>query len=243
MTFPLDALALDRLSVRDRLDLIERIWNSLPERVEPQEIPEWHLTELAARCARAEKEPGDRLREDVRWKHGVPPTGNANYAWVRPMVHKLAPSGIAGFVLATDSMSSNQSGEGENRRQLVEQDMVDCMIKLPGQLLYTTQIPICLWFLARNKKNEKFRNRRGETLFIDARKLGVLEEITSRGHVLKPGRYVGAEETEDDDDVPFDERMEQLTAKLKGRFAESAKLEKAILKNLASLGFTGKESS
>ncbi len=165
------------------------------------------------------------------------------------------------------------------------------MIALPGQLFYTTQIPVCLWFLARNKKNgksaRKFRDRRGETLFIDARKLGVLvdrthrelsddeiariaktyhawrgekdagkyadvagfcksaslEEITSHGHVLTPGRYVGAEETEDDDDMPFDERMEQLTAKLKGQFAESAKLEKAILKNLASLGFTGKESS
>jgi len=230
---------------------------------------------------------GDRLREDARWKFGVPPTGNANYAWVQHMVHKLAPSGIAGFVLANGSMSSNQSGEGDIRRQLIEQDLVDCMIALPGQLFYTTQIPVCLWFLARNKKNGKFRDRRGETLFIDARKLGVLvdrthrelpeeelariaktyhawrgekgagkyediagfcksaslEEITSHGHVLTPGRYVGAEETEDDDDMPFDERMEQLTAKLKGQFAESAKLEKAILKNLASLGFTGKESS
>jgi type I restriction enzyme M protein len=230
---------------------------------------------------------GDRLREDARWKYGVPPTGNANYAWVQHMVHKLAPSGIAGFVLANGSMSSNQSGEGEIRRQLVEQDMVDCMIALPGQLFHTTQIPVCLWFLARNKKNGKFRDRRGETLFIDARKRGVLvdrthrelseveiariaktyhawrgekdagkyadiagfcksaslEEITSHGHVLTPGRYVGAEETEDDDDMPFDERMEQLTAKLKGQFAESAKLEKAILKNLASLGFTGKEPS
>ncbi len=100
MALPLDALAFDRLSVHDRLDLIERIWNSLPERFEPQEIPEWRLTELAARRARAEKEPVDRLREDVRCKHGVPTTGNANYARVRHMVHKLAPSGIASFVLA-----------------------------------------------------------------------------------------------------------------------------------------------
>ena len=227
----------------------------------------------------------ERLREDVRWKYGAPPVGNANYAWVQHMVHKLAPSGIAGFVLANGSMSSNQSGEGEIRRQLIEQDMVDCMISLPGQLFYTTQIPVCLWFLARNKKNGKFRDRRGETLFIDARKLGALidrthrelsedeiariaktyhawrgekdagkyediagfcksasrEEIESHGHVLTPGRYVGAEETEDDDDMPFDERMEQLTAKLKSQFAESAKLEKKILKNLASLGFTGRE--
>ena len=230
---------------------------------------------------------GDRLREDARWKFGAPPVSNANYAWVQHMVHKLAPSGIAGFVLANGSMSSNQSGEGEIRRQLIEHDMVDCMIALPGQLFYTTQIPVCLWFLARNKKNGKFRDRRGETLFIDARKLGALvdrthrelsdeeigriaqtyhawrgekdagkyadiagfcksaslEEISSHGHVLTPGRYVGAAETEDDDDMPFEERMEQLTAKLKGQFAESAKLEKAILKNLASLGFTGKESS
>lgn len=224
---------------------------------------------------------GDRLREDARWKFGTPPVGNANYAWVQHMVHKLAPSGIAGFVLANGSMSSNQSGEGEIRRQLIEQDMVDCMIALPGQLFYTTQIPVCLWFLTRNKKNGKFRDRRGETLFIDARKLGALidrthrelseddiariartyhawrgekdagkyadvagfcknasqEEIASHGHVLTPGRYVGAEETEDDDDMPFEERMEQLTAKLKSQFKESAKLEKAILRNLALLGF------
>ena len=226
---------------------------------------------------------GERLREDARWRYGAPPVGNANFGWVQHM----APSGIAGFVLANGSMSSNQSGEGEIRRQLVEQDMIDCMISLPGQLFYTTQIPVCLWFLARNKKNGKFRDRRGETLFIDARKFGALvdrthrelsgdevariaktyhawrgekdagkyadiagfcksasrEEIESHGHVLTPGRYVGAEETHDDDDMPFDERMEQLTAKLKGQFVESAKLEKAILKNLASLGFTGKESS
>ncbi len=241
---------------------------------------------------------GDRLREDVRWKFGVPPVGNANYAWVQHMVHHLAPHGIAGFVLANGSMSSNQSGEGEIRRQLIEQDLVDCMIALPGQLFYTTQIPVCLWFLARGKKNGKrplgsagggvaLRDRRGETLFIDARKLGSLvdrthrelsndeigriaqtyhawrgekeagtyediagfcksaslEDITSHGHVLTPGRYVGAAEAEDDDDMPFDERMEQLTAKLKSQFTESAKLEKAILKNLASLGFTGKEST
>ena len=123
---------------------------------------------------------GERLREDVRWKYGTPPVGNANFAWVQHMVHHLAPSGIAGFVLANGSMSSNQSGEGEIRRQLVEHDLVDCMIALPGQLFYTTQIPVCLWFLARNKKNGKFRDRRGETLFIDARKLGALVDRTHR---------------------------------------------------------------
>lgn len=242
---------------------------------------------------------GERLREDARWKYGVPPVGNANSGWVQHMVHHLAPGGIAGFVLANGSMSSNQSGEGEIRRQLVEQDLVDCMIALPGQLFYTTQIPVCLWFLARNKnasprpvsgrgvggEGRAFRDRRGETLFIDARKLGALVDrthrelseveiariartyhawrgekdagkyadiagfcksasrakIESHGHVLTPGRYVGAAETEDDDEMSFEDRMEQLTAKLKGQFAEAARLEEAILKNLASLGFTGKE--
>ena len=96
---------------------------------------------------------GDRLRDDVRWKYGAPPPGNANFAWVQHMVHHLAPQGVAGFVLANGSMSSQQSGEGEIRKQLVEADLVDCMIALPGQLFYTTQIPVCLWFLARDKSD------------------------------------------------------------------------------------------
>ena len=223
---------------------------------------------------------GDRLQEDRRWRFGTPPAGNANFAWVQHMVHHLAPGGIAGFVLANGSMSSNQSGEGDIRRQLVEQDLVDCMIALPGQLFYTTQIPVCLWFLARSKKNGKFRDRRGQTLFIDARKLGTLvdrihrelsdeeiarvagtyhawrgekgagkyedvagfsksatrDEIAGHGYVLTPGRYVGAEAAEDDDE-PFDEAMQRLTNTLAGQFAESRKLEKRIAKNLASLGF------
>ncbi len=123
---------------------------------------------------------GERLREDVRWKYGVPPVGNANYAWVQHIVHHLAPNGMAGFVLANGSMSSSQSGEGEIRRALIEADLVDCMVALPGQLFYTTQIPACLWFLARNKANPRFRDRRGETLFIDARKLGVMVDRTHR---------------------------------------------------------------
>jgi type I restriction enzyme M protein len=228
---------------------------------------------------------GERLREDVRWKYGTPPVGNANFAWVQHMVHQLSPFGIAGFVLANGSMSSNQSGEGDIRRQLVERDLVDCMISLPGQLFYTTPIPVCLWFLARNKKNGKFRDRRDSTLFIDARKLGQLvdrthreltdeeialigktyhawrgeknagkyadvpgfcksasiEEITGHGFIVTPGRYVGAEEAEDDGE-PFDEKMQRLTNVLAGQFKESAKLEKAILKNLASLGFSPKET-
>lgn len=229
---------------------------------------------------------GDRLREDTRWKFGTPPVGNANFGWVQHMVHHLAPAGIAGFVLANGSMSSNQSGEGEIRKALVDADLVDCMIALPGQLFYTTQIPVCLWFLARSKKNGKFRDRRQQTLFIDARKLGVLrdrihrdlteeevariaktyhawrgekeagkykdiagfcksaaaEEIASHGYVLTPGRYVGAEEIEDDG-IPFADKMQKLTNTLAGQFKESAKLEKAILKNLAGLGFSPKEPS
>jgi len=227
-----------------------------------------------------------KLAEDVRWQYGTPPKGNANYGWVQHMIHHLAPNGIAGFVLANGSMSSNQSGEGEIRRAIIEADLVDCMIALPGQLFYTTQIPACLWFVTRNKKGAvgskgftPLRDRRGETLFIDARKLGVLidrthrelsdeelariaatyhawrgepgagayedvpgfcksaplEEIQSHGYVLTPGRYVGAEETEDDDE-PFEEKMQRLTAKLEEQFAESAKLEVAIRENLRRLG-------
>jgi type I restriction enzyme M protein len=227
---------------------------------------------------------GDRLREDVRWKYGVPPAGNANFAWVQHFVHHLAPTGIAGFVLANGSMSSQQSGEGEIRKALVEADLVDCMVALPGQLFYSTQIPVCLWFLARDKKNgfggrgKKMRNRQHETLFIDARKLGSMidrvhreltaediarigdtyhrwrgdasgkyddvpgfcrsagfEEICAHQYVLTPGRYVGAQEAEDDGE-PFEEKMKRLTATLEEQFAEGARLEKAIRDNLAGLG-------
>ena len=116
---------------------------------------------------------GDRLRDDARWTFGVPPTGNANYAWLQHIHHHLAPNGTAGVVLANGSMSTATSGEGDIRRALVEADAVGCMIALPGQLFYSTQIPACLWFLARNKNpSEDCRDRRGEVLFIDARKLG-----------------------------------------------------------------------
>jgi len=230
---------------------------------------------------------GQRLREDVRWKYGVPPAGNANFAWVQHFLHHLAPAGIAGFVLANGSMSSQQSGEGEIRKALVEGDLVDCMVAMPGQLFYSTQIPVCLWFLARDKKNglggrgKKMRNRRHETLFIDARKMGTLidrvhreltdvdiatitdtyhrwrgdgsgkyadvagfcksattEEIRAHQHVLTPGRYVGAEEVEDDVE-PFEEKMARLVGKLEEQFAEGAKLEKVIRKNLRGLGYGG----
>ncbi len=124
---------------------------------------------------------GDRLREDVRWKFGVPPVGNANYAWLQHIYHHLAPNGTAGVVLANGSMSSNQSGEGDIRKAMLEADAVDCMVALPGQLFYSTQIPACLWFLARNKNPGKgLRDRRGQVLFIDARKMGVLVDRTRR---------------------------------------------------------------
>jgi hypothetical protein len=123
---------------------------------------------------------GERLREDKRWQYGTPPASNANFAWVQHIVHHLAPAGVAGFVLANGSMSSDQSGEGEIRRNLIEADLVDCMVALPGQLFYSTQIPACLWFLARDRKNGKFRDRRGHVLFIDARKLGRMVDRTHR---------------------------------------------------------------
>jgi type I restriction enzyme M protein len=223
---------------------------------------------------------GERLRDDKRWQYGTPPVGNANFAWVQHMVHHLAPTGIAGFVLANGSMSSNQSGEGEIRKNMVEADLVDCMVALPGQLFYSTQIPACLWFLARDRSNGKFRDRRREVLFIDARKLGrmvdrthreltdediahiantyhawrgepspgdyadvpgfcksaPLEEVRKHGHVLTPGRYVGAE-APDNDGEPFEEKMKRLTATLREQQAEARRLDAAIAANLKELGY------
>jgi type I restriction enzyme M protein len=253
-----------------------------------------------------------RKDDDVRWRYGVPPKGNANFAWVQHFIHHLAPGGagtyggMAGFVLANGSMSSNQSGEGEIRKAIIEADLVDCMVALPGQLFYSTQIPVCLWFLAKNKSARKvklgddgipdcIRHRKGETLFIDARKMGTLidrvhrelteaditkivttyhswkhdggefdaemckrgilyqpvlpyadvagfcksattAEIAAHGFVLTPGRYVGAEEVEDDGE-PFEQKMNRLVAELNSQFEESAKLEKAIRANLSNLNF------
>jgi type I restriction enzyme M protein len=99
---------------------------------------------------------------------------------VQHFIHHLSPTGLAGFVLANGSMSSNQSGEGEIRKAIIEADLVDCMVAMPGQLFYSTPIPVCLWFLARAKKNGRFRDRRGETLFIDARKMGHLVDRVHR---------------------------------------------------------------
>ena len=231
---------------------------------------------------------GERLTQDQRWQYGVPPKGNANFAWVQHMVHHLSPAGAAGFVLANGSMSSNQSNEGNIRRSLIESNLVDCMVALPGQLFYSTQIPACLWFLARR------RERSGEILFIDARKLGrmvdrthreltdediariaetyhawrnrasspskeeaqdeggadgykdvpgfcksaTLDEVRKHGHVLTPGRYVGAEVQEDDGE-PFEDKMKRLAAQWRKQQAEAAKLDAAIEANLFRLGFGG----
>ncbi len=127
---------------------------------------------------------GERLREDKRWKYGIPPAGNANFAWVQHMIYHLAPGGVAGFVLANGSMSSNQSGEGDIRRAIIEDDLVDCMVALPGQLFYSTQIPACLWFLARDRRGgsgiRPSRDRRGQVLFIDARQMGRMVDRTHR---------------------------------------------------------------
>jgi type I restriction enzyme M protein len=138
---------------------------------------------------------GDRLRDDKRWQFGKPPVGNANFAWVQHIIYHLAPTGVAGFVLANGSMSSNQSGEGEIRKNIIEADLVDCMIALPGQLFYSTQIPACLWFLTRDKsgrspspipmgegrgEGHRLRDRRDQVLFIDARKLGRMADRTHR---------------------------------------------------------------
>ena len=221
---------------------------------------------------------GEHLRDDVRWKYGVPPTGNANYAWLQHFAHKLSPGGTAGIVLANGSMNSNSGGEGEIRKNMIEAGLIDCMVALPAQLFYNTMIPACLWFLARNKTNGKFRNRAGGILFIDARKIGsminrrnkefsdddiaritgtyhawrnvggqyediagfckaaTIEEVRKNNHVLMPGRYVGTE-AEEDDGIPFDEKMNVLTARLAEQFARGSELEKAIRENLKGIGY------
>ena len=258
---------------------------------------------------------GERLRDDQRWEYGMPPVGNANFAWVQHFLHHLAPRGTAGFVLANGSMSSGQSGEGEIRKNLIEADLVDCMVALPGQLFRSTQIPACLWFIARDRRGQpsealneiadaldpspagggaggegELRDRGREILFIDARKMGhmidrtrrdlspediacivdtydawrndsplpvgegqgedvavyrdipgfcksaTLEEIRKHGHVLMPGRYVGAEPQEDNGE-PFEEKMARLTAQWREQRIEARRLDAAIEENLARLGF------
>lgn len=234
----------------------------------------------------------DELTKDSRWNgYEVPPTGNANYAWILHMLSKLSQNGVAGFVLANGSMSSNTRGEGKIRQTLVDNDLVDCMIALPGQLFYTTQIPVCLWFLSRNKGADAergYRNRQGETLFIDARKIGemisrtqkelttadiahiantyhkwrnsgpsplgrgggegvyadeagycksaTLADIQKHDYVLTPGRYVGAPPLEDDG-IPFETKMTELSQTLFRQMVESAELDASIRSSLEAIGY------
>jgi type I restriction enzyme M protein len=215
---------------------------------------------------------GELLRTDPRWQFGTPPTGNANFAWVQHFIHHLKPTGTAGFVLANGSMSSQSSGEGEIRKNIVEADLVDCIVTLPSQLFFNTGIPACLWFIARDRKN-----RSGKTLFIDGRKLGHMisrrnreltdediakvgdtyhkfrdtgsvddvpgfakvagrEEIKEHDYVLTPGRYVGSEAIEDDDEA-FEDNIRRLTAELKGQFSLGHELESQIEENMRRLGY------
>jgi type I restriction enzyme M protein len=213
------------------------------------------------------------LEGDPRWQFGTPPQGNANYAWLQHMFYHLKANGRAGIVLANGSMSSSQNSEGDIRRAMVEADAVEVMIALPGQLFFNTQIPACLWFLAKQKTT-----RKGEVLFIDARKLGhmisrvqteltdavieriagtvaawrgegadyedipgycrsvKLSEIAEHGHVLTPGRYVGAEAVEDDDEA-FADKMQMLTEKLGEQMAKGAELDALIRQKLVGLGY------
>jgi len=219
------------------------------------------------------------LEGDPRWVHGDPPQGNANYAWLQHMLHHLKPTGRAGIVLANGSMSSSQNNEGQIRAAMVDADVVEVMIALPGQLFFNTQIPACLWFLVKQKQQ-----RKGEVLFIDARKLGKmisrvqtelndeaiarigetvaawrgeveagasitgyqdqpgfcrsvpLAEIAQHGHVLTPGRYVGAEAVEDDDEA-FADKMQKLTEQLGEQMAKGAELDALIRRKLGGLGY------
>lgn len=125
---------------------------------------------------------GENLQDSHLWRYGVPPVGNANYAWLQLFINKLNPSGTAGIVLANGSMTTNSGNEGEIRKAMINEGVVDCMVALPTQLFFNTQIPACLCFLARNRKNHKFRDRSGEILFIDARKLGTM--INRKNKVL-----------------------------------------------------------
>jgi len=221
---------------------------------------------------------GDQLRDDPRWRYGVPPAGNANYAWLQHMASHLSPRGVAGVVLANGSLSSQQSGEGTIRQSMVEGDLVECVVALPGQLFYSTQIPVSLWFLNRDKGNghtrpgtAAWRDRRGEVLFVDARKLGAMvdrthreltdediariadtyhawrgepdtdpyedvpgfcasatvEQIAEHRFVLTPGRYVGSEAA-DEDDEPIGDKIDRLKRELYEAFEESDRLQERV---------------
>jgi type I restriction enzyme M protein len=221
---------------------------------------------------------GDLLREEARWKYGTPPTGNANFAWVQHFIYHLAPTGCAGFVLSNGSLSSNAGGEDDIRKQIVEEDLVDCIVMLPTKLFYNTGIPACLWFVSRYKNGNKDRARKGEVLFIDASEQGymvnrrlrafdeediqkiagtyhewkktdgqyedvkgfcksaALDDFHKHNYVLTPGRYVGIPD-EEDDGIPFEEKMRTLTIDLKQQMQEAHQLDEEIKTQLAKIGF------
>jgi len=218
-----------------------------------------------------------KLGDDPRWKYGVPPQGNANFAWVQHFIYHLSPRGTAGFVLANGSLSSKSGGEGDIRRKLVEADLVDCIVAMPDKLFFNTAIPVSLWFVSKDRSGSKeHRNRNGEVLFIDARKLGTMEtrrlrvlsdeniqqvagayhawrnvkggyedipgfakaathaEIEQHGFVLTPGRYVGTEEAEADDE-PIDDKIRRLTAALFAEFDRGRELEDEVRRRLVAV--------
>ena len=213
----------------------------------------------------------DKLQDDVRWKFGIPPSGNANFAWLQHMIHHLSPKGKIGMVLANGSLSSQTGGEGTIRENIIKADLIEGIVALPSQLFYTTGIPVSLWFLNREKK------QKDKILFVDARNMGTmvtrklrelqeadikkiadtfdkyndgtlenekgfcavvtLDDVAKQDYILTPGRYVGIAEQEDDG-IPFQEKMDKLTTELSDLFAQSHDLEDEIRKQLASIGFT-----
>lgn len=212
----------------------------------------------------------DKLQDDIRWKYGLPPSGNANYAWIQHMIYHLAPKGKIGLVLANGALSTQTSGEGEIRKKIIEDDLIEGIVAMPTQLFYSVTIPVTLWFITKDKK------QKGKTLFIDARKMGYMvdrkhrdftdadikkladtftafqegtlqdkkgfcavkttEDIKNQDYILTPGRYVGIEEQEDDNE-PFEDKMKRLTSELSDMFTQSNVLQTEIKKNLESIGF------
>lgn len=220
---------------------------------------------------------GELLQKDARWQYGTPPASNANFAWLQHMLYHLSPKGIMACVLANGSLSSQTNNEGEIRKALVQNDLVDCIVALPKQLFYNTGIPACIWFLSRKRAGNGDRKRTSEILFIDASEVGYMEDRTHRGfkdedvaklantyhewrkpdgqyedikgfcksamideitkhnYVLTPGRYVGIKD-EEDDGIPFEEKITELTKKLSEQMAEEKRLNEEIMKQLAKIG-------
>ena len=212
----------------------------------------------------------EKLKEDVRWKYGLPPAGNANYAWIQHMIHHLGPNGKIGLVLANGALSSQTSGEGDIRKNIIEADLVEGIVALPSQLFYSVTIPVTLWFISMNKK------QKGKTLFIDARNMGYMvnrkhrdftdddiqrladtfssfqdgtledvkgfcavvdtKKIEEQDYILTPGRYVGIEVVEEDEE-PFEEKMSRLTSELSEMFIKSRELETEIREKLGAIGY------